>query len=626
LESLKFLANLSDMTMPQNWYPQARSKKRTIFYHMGPTNSGKTNQAIQSLIKAKTGIYCAPLRLLAWEIGDKLLNNNIKCTLKTGQECVEVENATHYSCTIEMCPTTTHYDVAVIDEIQLISDPYRGFAWTNAFLGLIADEIHLCGDERALNLIYKLCETTGDKLIKKTYTRLSDLVVEDNHLHSVSQLQKGDCIVSFSKKDIFKLKNLINEKSFKPQDIPADDDEESGDDSGKNNFYRNKCAVIYGSLPPETKKQQAVLFNNFDKGIKYLVATDAIGMGLNLNIKRVIFASISKRDAKGHRRLTEYEVRQIAGRAGRSNNRGFVTAFKKHDLEYIRTCCSKTKHKKSKRTIKEQILYDPDDEDISSNYPPFEVSETLIEKACLFPPLQTIIDFSEALLKFNKNNSSKIKKEKKNSEDDKNNQNSEYISFASTLKKFELLTNISELFFVNDLQDYYEKHKVIEDIKDADIRTQYYFTICPIKLTSRTAQHLLFFLTQLVKFKLVKLPQSFHLENKIFMKNSYKLNELTMFEEIYNSLEVYVWLSYKFEKEFIERELAKVLKDRLSKIIESIIQHSKFNVYSDLRNEEATDSVESEEDNEFTNSNSLKNKRKLLQEDLQFYDLNKEED
>ena len=230
-----------------------------------------------------------------------------------------------------------------------------------------------------------------------------------------------------------------------------------------------------------------------------------------------------------------------------AKQQGLVTAFKKHDLEYIRTCCSKTKHKKSKRNIKEEILYDPDDEDISSNYPHFEVSETLIEKACIFPPLQTIIDFSEALLKFNKNNSSQDKTHKKNDANNKIDQQSVYISLASTLKKFELLTNISELFFINDLQDYYEKHKVIEDLKDADIKTQYYFTICPIKLTARTAQHLIFFLTQLVKFKLVKLPQSFHLENKIFMKNSYKINELTTFEEIYNTLEVYIWLSYKFE-------------------------------------------------------------------------------
>ena len=599
--------------MPQNWFPQARSKKRVIYYHLGPTNSGKTNQALQSLMKAKTGIYCAPLRLLAWEIQEKLISKNIKCTLKTGQESVEVDNATHFSCTVEICPTTTHYDCAVIDEIQLISDPYRGFAWTNAFLGLIADEVHLCGDERALSLIYNLCQITGDTLIKKSYTRLSDLIVEDTNIHSVSQLKKGDCIVAFSKKDIFKLKNLINEKSFNPQDIPPLHEADAEDEQGNSGYIKNKCAIIYGSLPPETKKLQAVIFNNFQKGIKFLVATDAIGMGLNLNIKRIIFANTSKMDAKGHRKLTEFEVRQIAGRAGRSTNEGYVSAFKKSDLEYVRSHCSTSKHKKIKRNIKEGVIYDADEE--NNKNPIFERNEMLIEKACLFPPLQTIIDFSEALLKFNNND---------NKQSDKNNNKSKssadsFISLSSTLKKFELLTNISELFFINDLDDYYEKHKIIENIKEADIKTQYYFTICPIKITPRTSQYLIFFLTQLVKFKLVKLPQSFHLDNKLFTKNTYKMTELSTFEELYNTLEVYVWLSYKFEKEFIERELARVLKDRISRIIESIIHHSSFNVYSDLRNEKICNSSDSEVDNEFSQSGNKNKVRKMLEENSEFF-------
>jgi ATP-dependent RNA helicase SUPV3L1/SUV3 len=262
---IKFLSNLSDLTSPQNWFPQARKIRRKVYYHLGPTNSGKTHSALKSLSEAKTGIYCAPLRLLAWEIQEKLVQKNVQCNLITGQEQILVDNPTHLSCTVEKCPVDSniHYECAVIDEIQMIDDDHRGSAWTAAFLGLCSDEIHLCGDERALKLIHNLCIMTGDTLIKKSYSRLSDLTVEENIIHSVSQLKQGDCIIAFSKMQLFKLKDLINQKS-KNYNSPE-----------KNRF--NRCAVIFGNLPPETKKKQAQLFNEGkEKGISFLLATDAV--------------------------------------------------------------------------------------------------------------------------------------------------------------------------------------------------------------------------------------------------------------------------------------------------------------------------------------------------------------
>jgi len=161
------------MTYPHNWFPQARKIKRTIIYHLGPTNSGKTHSAITSLINAKSGIYLAPLRLLAWEVQEKIntARNADICSLVTGQEKKEFDGATHYSCTVEMCLTNRKFDCAVIDEIQLISDDYRGAAWTTALLGLQAEEIHLCGDERALKLVYLICSRIGDTVIKRSYER-----------------------------------------------------------------------------------------------------------------------------------------------------------------------------------------------------------------------------------------------------------------------------------------------------------------------------------------------------------------------------------------------------------------------------------------------------------------------
>lgn len=137
-----------DMTAPHKWYPAARDLKRKIVCHVGPTNSGKTFSALQRLKAAKTGLYCGPLRLLAWEVCNFLRAEDVRCDLVTGQELERSADSTHTSCTIEM--TSIHggphgFDVAVIDEFQLIADPDRGWAWSRAFLGLPAAEIHVCG-------------------------------------------------------------------------------------------------------------------------------------------------------------------------------------------------------------------------------------------------------------------------------------------------------------------------------------------------------------------------------------------------------------------------------------------------------------------------------------------------
>ncbi len=168
-----------------------------------------------------------------------------------------------------MADLNTEYEVAVIDEVQLIEDCDRGYAWTNALLGLKAKEIHLCGDERALKLIANLLEDTGDELNIQEYQRLSSLHVENKTIREFTDFQPGDCIVTFSRKTVFQIKNAIN-KSFNKS-------ESLGDET-------NHCAVIYGALPPDTKKTQAYMFNNRLANIKFLVATDAVGMGLNLNI------------------------------------------------------------------------------------------------------------------------------------------------------------------------------------------------------------------------------------------------------------------------------------------------------------------------------------------------------
>ena len=136
------------LTSPHLWFPAARSLRRRIVAHVGPPNSGKTHNAIQSLAASPSGIYAAPLRLLAQEVHQRLTATGLPTNLLTGQEHTEVPTARHTSCTVEMAAAITdHVHCAVLDEAQLIADQGRGWAWTRMLLGANADELLLCGNE-----------------------------------------------------------------------------------------------------------------------------------------------------------------------------------------------------------------------------------------------------------------------------------------------------------------------------------------------------------------------------------------------------------------------------------------------------------------------------------------------
>ncbi|KAH0547762.1 hypothetical protein FGG08_000019 [Glutinoglossum americanum] len=287
---------ISDFRYPIDWYPATKAIKRSFHLHVGPTNSGKTYHALQRLEQAKTGIYAAPLRLLAHEIYTRLNAKGKPCNLITGEErrVIEGEKNPMISCTVEMTPIDMDLEVAVIDEIQMIGSSDRGWAWSQALLGVRAREVHLCGEERVVPLIRQLTSWMGESLKIHRYTRLSPLVVEDTSLRGdLHSLRKGDCVVVFSRSGIHDMKEKIETITGK------------------------RCAVVYGSLPPETRAQQARLFNDPDSDYDILVASDAIGMGLNLSIKRIIFDTTLKFSGQSLERLTTSEIKQIAGRAGR---------------------------------------------------------------------------------------------------------------------------------------------------------------------------------------------------------------------------------------------------------------------------------------------------------------------
>lgn len=308
----------ADLTKPHTWFPFARAMKRKIIYHCGPTNSGKTYNSLQRFMEAKKAIYCSPLRLLAMEVFEKVNALGVYCSLHTGQEKEYVPFSNHIACTVEMASTSELYDVAVIDEIQMMTDPFRGYAWTRAFLGMKADEIHLCGDPSVLNIVRKFCSETGDELVEHQYERFKPLVVEAKTLlGDLKNIRSGDCVVAFSRSEIFEVKLAIE------------------------NSTNHRCCVIYGALPPETRRQQAQLFNEPNNEFDVLVASDAVGMGLNLNIRRVVFFSLSKYNGDKIVPIPASQVKQIAGRAGRRGclyPDGLTTTLHLNDLNYLIEC------------------------------------------------------------------------------------------------------------------------------------------------------------------------------------------------------------------------------------------------------------------------------------------------
>lgn len=266
-----------------------REQMRDVQYilHIGDTNTGKTHHALEQLKQAESGLYLAPLRLLALEVYDKLNNDGVPCILKTGEEEKTVPDAKHYSCTVEMFHEKEFYDVIVIDEAQMIADRDRGFSWYKAITKANAREVHIVGSRNLREMVLQLL---GDAPVEiKEYIREIPLQVEKK-LFRLEQTKKGDAIVCFSRKRVLETASRLQNEG-------------------------HTVSMIYGSMPPETRKKEMQRFISGETSV--VVATDAIGMGLNLPIRRIVFLETEKFDGVRRRRLTSQEVKQIAGRAGR---------------------------------------------------------------------------------------------------------------------------------------------------------------------------------------------------------------------------------------------------------------------------------------------------------------------
>lgn len=291
----------------QQWYRNVEDTKYII--HVGPTNSGKTYHAVESLKKADSGAYLCPLRLLAWEVAEKLNSSGHKCSLITGEERVVQDDSKYTACTIEMTDYSKEYDVVVIDECFMICDAQRGASWTKAITLVKAKEIHIITNHEAFDLITRLLKSSGRNFETKEYERLVPLKYLDK---PIKQIKPKTVFITFSRLNALIQKNNLEEMGY-------------------------KTSVLYGNLPPEIKKRQIQRF--IDGEVDVVVSTDCIGQGLNLPCDEICFTAFEKFDGVTQRPLTSIEIKQIAGRAGRYgySDQGTVTASNKMMLKNIKS-------------------------------------------------------------------------------------------------------------------------------------------------------------------------------------------------------------------------------------------------------------------------------------------------
>ena len=259
---------------------------------LGPTNTGKTYVAIEKMLEFESGIFGLPLRLLAREVYDKCINKvgEEKVALITGEEKIIPSTARYYICTVESMPKNKEVDFIAIDEIQMCSDRERGHIFTERMLESRGTKMTMfLGSQVMAKIIDELVQNVEFEK-KDRYSKLSY-----SGIKKISRLDRKVAIIAFSIEEVYAIAELVRRQ-------------------------KGGAAVIMGSLSPKTRNSQVGLYQSGD--VDYLIATDAIGMGLNMDINEIYFSNLKKFDGKKTRRLNLIEMSQIAGRAGRYKNDG----------------------------------------------------------------------------------------------------------------------------------------------------------------------------------------------------------------------------------------------------------------------------------------------------------------
>jgi len=266
--------------------------KNKITAVLGPTNTGKTFLAIETMLSFDSGMMGFPLRLLAREVYDKIVKkiDPNKVALITGEEKIIPANAKYYLCTVESMPIDKKVEFVAVDEIQMCADGERGHIFTDRLLNLRGEKLTmLMGSDTIKNIILKLNEDT-EFINKERFSKLSYL----GH-KKISRIDRKSAVIAFSAEEVYAIAELIRRQ-------------------------KGGAAIVMGSLSPKTRNAQVNLYQSGD--VDFLVATDAIGMGLNMDLDNVYFSNFKKFDGKKLRRLSLSEIGQIAGRAGRYLNNG----------------------------------------------------------------------------------------------------------------------------------------------------------------------------------------------------------------------------------------------------------------------------------------------------------------
>lgn len=295
-----------------DFYPVARSLKRKLFLVKGPTNSAKTYKALERFMSTNSGAYLAPLRLLALEVRDTLVERGMPVSLVTGELIEMSEGAKHTSSTIEMLDYNTPVDMAIVDETQMLSDSDRGSAWLQALIGAPAKEVWLLAAPEAADAVIALAEYLGEPLEIMETERLTPLEVSKKAI-PLDELPKQGALIAFSRQDVLSLAGDLRER------------------------YNRKPAVVYGSLSPDVRREQARMFREGEADC--IVATDAISMGLNLPVGCIVFSTAFKYNGKCEEKIPDWLVHQIAGRAGRFGHYdvGIVSAVDNATLSAIQS-------------------------------------------------------------------------------------------------------------------------------------------------------------------------------------------------------------------------------------------------------------------------------------------------
>ena len=288
---------------------------------LGPTNTGKTYLAIETMLSFESGMIGFPLRLLAREVYDKIIKkiDLTKVALITGEEKIIPSNAKYYLCTVESMPIDKNLEFVAIDEIQMCSDFERGHIFTDRLLNLRGEKLTMFLGSSTMKKIISNLNADIEFINKK---RLSKLTYVGHK--KISRIDRKSAIIAFSTEEVYAIAELIRRQ-------------------------KGGAAIVMGSLSPKTRNAQVALFQSGD--VDFLVATDAIGMGINMDLDHVFFSNLKKFDGKKLRRLNSSEIGQIAGRAGRYLNDGSfgitgdcseinseeVESLETHKFEEIRT-------------------------------------------------------------------------------------------------------------------------------------------------------------------------------------------------------------------------------------------------------------------------------------------------